>query len=212
MKNRVTLYPAEVEHKVYRATLNLSECVESEHPPALISLDDADSPYDDDFSEGPDPAFCIRNQDGQDMSLNQIKNHGDKYLTYFHQRDDQDEDAMRTSAKLLSAILHNKGETLRMLADLSRCTFLKVSERYLDMSQECFVLSREAATQGRHRAHSRISSASTPVSKKLAVILHRKDLNSSDSMLGMTLIQTPKLTIPFLPRSCYGMMIQSPAA
>jgi hypothetical protein len=153
--------PAEVEHTIYRASLHLSCEVESDHPPALVALEE-----DEESShlaiaelEQQELSYPVRNQYGQDMSFDRSKGlvgESREFFVYFQQQPHSGV-TKDTTSTLLATILHNKGQTCRCLSQLSRSSALHWSERILDQSEELFFLSRQGAQLSTlsERKHSR---------------------------------------------------------
>jgi hypothetical protein len=144
-----SLSPAEVEHKIYRASLYLDCDFESDDPPALVAVED-ESESEGSSSHGDDPtaSFTIYNQYGQAMNATATYPQQERdelprdYLVYFQQppagQDIQDE-----TSTLLATILHNKGQCCRLLALLARGSEPQLKERLLDKADQLFYLSRE---------------------------------------------------------------------
>jgi hypothetical protein len=147
--------PAEVEHKLYRASLHLSCEVESDHPPALVALEEEDESSalqgEKDTAiaelEQRELSIPIRNQYGQDTSFDRSKGLVGESLEFFVYFQQQPHCGVMkdTTSTLLTTILHNKGQTCRCLSQLSRSSAPHWSERLLDQSEKLFFLSRQKA-------------------------------------------------------------------
>jgi hypothetical protein len=136
---------AEIEHKLYRASLYLSCKGESDHPPALVALEEEESSALHGQLEQQELPYSIHNQYGQDMSFdrsNSLVGESRDFFVYFQQQPHGG--VMKdTTSTLLATILHNKGQTCRCLSRLSRCSAPHWSERLLDQSDGLFFLSRQ---------------------------------------------------------------------
>jgi hypothetical protein len=175
--------PAEVEHKLYRASLYLSCVGESDHPPALVALEEEESSAFQ--GESKDTAIAkqelsynVRNQYGQDMSFGRSKGlvgESRDFFVYFQQQSHGGVVMKDTTSTLLATILHNKGQTCRCLSRLSRCSAPHWSERLLDQSEELFFLSRQGAQLASLRNETKhcrsLSTSNTvPVSSNITAI------------------------------------------
>lgn len=205
---------AEVEHKIYRATLLLSDSNESDHPPALVALNDEESESEcHDISPFlvPDGKTSVRNQYGEVMNWDpRLSCHRtNDYIVYFQQQRHEDECPNTSYAQLLSSILHNKGQTLRLLSQLSQP--LRVSERLLDQALKWLALSQEAAEQRVIFTNHRHGPTTTPVTPrpKLTSLPPLKTgmntLKTKEDPIWMTPLQTPK-------RKLRHFLLRSPAA
>jgi hypothetical protein len=148
------LSPTGVQHKVYRASLRLK----SDHPPPLMDLQHDESESFSSLQDGVliteleqrEPTFAIHNQYGEDTSLNKSNSSlgaggSQEYFVFFQQQSRTDQGLRNIASLLQATILHNKGQSLRCLAHVSRFSMPKKSEQLLDKAESFFFLSQQAA-------------------------------------------------------------------
>jgi hypothetical protein len=145
-----SMSPAEVEHKLYRASLYLDCDVESDDPPGLVGVDESESEGSSSHGDDPTASFTIYNQYGQALNATATYPQHERdevardYLVYF-QPSPAGQDIQDETSSLLATILHNKGQCCRCLAMLARGSEPQLSERLLDKAEQLFYLSRETS-------------------------------------------------------------------
>jgi hypothetical protein len=161
---KTPLSPAQVEYRLYRASLHLSS--KSEQLPSLVALQDDESTSsssslpDDVLTteyEQEEPSFDIYNQYGEDMSLNKSSSlfggflgDSQEYFVYF-QQPLNGQGLKNTASHLEAAILHNKGQTFRYLAQtMSGLSTPQKSEQLLDKADTLIFLSQQVAAHGQN--------------------------------------------------------------